>query len=73
VKEYKLPENIEALQPHELKKHALGRAECIVANTQGDSWDDPEDWMIEAVEPAHVVYRLLSSDGPSGPDKNTSG
>lgn len=75
-KEYELLESVNALQPHELNQYILPRAECIVANTQGESWDDPEEWMIDAVELAHAVYRMLSgvsSSGPRGPDKNTSG
>ena len=61
-KEYELLESVQALQPHELKQYALSRAECIVANTQGDSWDDSEEWMIDAVELAHTIYRLLKPE-----------
>lgn len=53
-----LPE-IEALKPEEVRPYIQARANTIVHNTQGDSWDDPEEWQLEAVELAHAVSRLL--------------
>lgn len=53
-----LPE-IEALKPEEVRPYIQARADTIVRNTQGDSWDDPEEWQLEAVELAHAVSRLL--------------
>jgi hypothetical protein len=56
--DYELLEEVNKLQPHELIAYAAKRAERIVSNTQGESWDDPEEWQMDAVELAHAVYRL---------------
>lgn len=53
-----MPE-VQAVPTDELKEYIRERAETIVSQTQGDSWDDPEEWQIEAVELAHAVMRLL--------------
>lgn len=57
--DYQILEDIESLPKESLESYILERASIIVRNTQGDSWDDPEDWQIEAVELAHAAYRLL--------------
>lgn len=36
------------------------RAAHIVSQTQGESWDDTEEWMVDAAELAHAVVRLLA-------------
>ncbi len=53
-----LPE-VTALKGEELLGYIHKRAVLIVENTQGDSWDDPEEWSMDAAELAHAVVRLL--------------
>lgn len=55
----KLLDEVEAVGQDELREYIRRRAVRIVRDTQGDSWDDPEDWALEAVELAHAVVRLL--------------
>ncbi len=56
--EYVLMEDIEAMSPENLMKHAQKCAELAVSKTQGDSWDDPEDYEIELIELAHAFFRM---------------
>ena len=55
--DYEVLEEIEAMSLEELPAYIKKRAEKIVRNTQGDSWDDPE-WEMDAVELAHALYRM---------------
>lgn len=54
-----------ALPASELVKYVHQRAANIVSNTpesldgDGESWDDPEEWQMDAIELAHAVVRLL--------------
>jgi hypothetical protein len=57
--EYELLEDVMEVPKEDLRDYILKRAECITRNTQGDSWDDPEDWQMDAVELAHAVMRFL--------------
>jgi len=54
-----LLEEIEAIALEEVRPYIQTRSDAIVLATQGDCWDDPEQWQLEAVELAHGVYRLL--------------
>lgn len=62
MKEYELLEEVNELPADKLKDYMLRCAERIVRNTQGESWDDPEEWQMEAVELAHAVYRFLKEN-----------
>lgn len=53
----KILEEVAAVPLEGLNEYIRKRAEEIVRATQGDSWDDPEDWQISAVELAHAVFR----------------
>ena len=53
-----LLEQVEGLAADQLIEYAQQRADRIVRYTQGDSWDDPEEWQTEAVELAHAFYRM---------------
>ena len=57
--DYELLEEVAQLPEEQLKEYILKRARTIVSNTQGDSWDDPEDYQMDSIELAHAVYRLL--------------
>jgi hypothetical protein len=59
---YELLEEVEAIPKDQLREYILKRAECIVRNTQGESWDDPEEWQMDAVELAHAIYRMLRNE-----------
>lgn len=47
---------ISALNDAELAATIAASAEIIVRNTQGDSWDDPKEWLADATELAHAVF-----------------
>ncbi len=55
-----LLKTVEELQPHELRAYIEQRANCIVRNTQGDSWD-----VFKSDEPGHPYPWLfeLNVDG----------
>ncbi len=55
----KLLEEVEVLSPGALREYIGKRAELICSNTQGECWGGSEDWIIEAVELAHAVVKLL--------------
>lgn len=57
--DYELLEEVGKIQEDKLQEYIEKRALTIVRNTQGDSWDDPEEWQIDAVELAHAVVRFL--------------
>lgn len=57
--ELELLEDVLKLNSDTIREYIRERAETIVENTQGDSWDDPEEWQSEAVELAHAVHRLF--------------
>lgn len=50
--------DVAALPVDQLSAYALERAKIIARETQGDSWDDPEEWLGAAAELAHAVVRL---------------
>lgn len=54
-----LLDDVEHQSKASLVQYALQRAELIVRRTQGDSWDDPEDYMSESVELAHAFVRMM--------------
>lgn len=56
-----LMDEVEALDKKDLIGYIKERAELIVSNTQGDEWDDPEAWQIDAAELAHAVVRYFDS------------
>lgn len=56
--DYEVLEEIEAMPLEELPAYIKKRAETIVRNTQGDSWDDSEEWQMDAVELAHALHRM---------------
>ncbi len=58
-----LMESVLAVREPELEAYIKRRAENIVSNTQGDDWDDPEDWQSDAVELAHAVVRYFKGEG----------
>ena len=59
AEDMKLMDEVESLADCELRDYIRRRAEKIVRNTQGDSWDDPEEWQLDAAELAHAVFRDL--------------
>lgn len=56
-----LMDEVEALTDKELVSYITTRAEMIVSNTQGDDWDDSDEWQIDAAELAHAVVRYFDS------------
>ena len=64
VTNIRLLDSVNELKVSELKAYALERALRIALQTPGgenQSWDDTEDWLIDAAELAHAVVRLLQS------------
>ena len=57
--DYVLVEDVEDLSPADLIKYATAKAERIVRNTQGESWDDPEEYQLDSIELAHAFYRMV--------------
>lgn len=54
-----LMEEVEALSKDELVEQIKTLAKGITKETQGDSWDDPEQWQLEAAVLAHSVVKLF--------------
>jgi hypothetical protein len=55
----KILDEVMQVPVEQLPSYIENRARKIVAETQGDSWDDPEEWQLEAVELAHAVTRAI--------------
>ena len=58
----KLLEEVEAVPTEELANYTFKRARLVVERTQGDSWNDPEEYQIETIELAHAVFRQWRDD-----------
>jgi hypothetical protein len=55
---------IAQLDPAAATTLVVSHAKYIVQKTQGQEWDDPEEWATEAAELAHAVLRLIPESPP---------
>lgn len=55
-------QEVRELPRESLSCYILDRASLIVSQTQGDSWDDPEEWALAAAQLAHAVWRYFKGE-----------